>query len=181
MRPLGQVTFELDERIGKAYTAGTKLLGVSAEEGICEPKTKIGSNPERYKVLRTGYLAYNPMRINIGSIGFIRENTPGGITSPDYVVVYCGPHVRPDFVYHFLRSEAGRHAINQKTKGSVRFRLYYQQLALIELPVPTDLEVQKKFADACNRLETLRRQVSEASLSVQSCFSVATRSAFLRS
>ena len=76
LRPLGKVTFESDERIGKAYTAGTKLLGVSAEEGICEPKTKIGSNPERYKVLRTGYLAYNPMRINIGSIGFIRETLP---------------------------------------------------------------------------------------------------------
>jgi type I restriction enzyme M protein len=180
LRPLAQVTFESDERIGKKYTAGTKLLGVSAEEGICEPKTKIGSNPERYKVLRTGYLAYNPMRINIGSIGFIRENTSSGITSPDYVVFYCGPHILPDFVYHFLRSEAGRHAINQKTKGSVRFRLYYQQLALIELPVPADLEVQKKFADACNRLETLRRQVGEASLSVQSCFNIATRSAFLR-
>ena len=105
-----------------------------------------------------------------GRLGSFRENTPGGITSPDYVVFYCGPHIHPDFVYHFLRSEAGRHAINQKTKGSVRFRLYYQQLALIELPVPADLKVQKKFADACNRLETLRRQVSEASLGVQSCF-----------
>jgi type I restriction enzyme M protein len=120
------------------------------------------------------------MRINIGSIGFIRENGLRGITSPDYVVFYCNSEIQPDFVYHFLRSEAGRHAINQKTKGSVRFRLYYQQLASIEIPVPDDLMIQQNFADACNRLEALRRKVSEASLSVQSCFNVATRSAFLR-
>jgi type I restriction enzyme M protein len=117
LRPLAEVTFESDERIGKAYGVDTKLLGVSAEEGICEPKTPIGSSPERYKVLRKGYLAYNPVRINIGSVGFIRKDGVEGITSPDYVVFYCGSELYPDYVYHFLRSEAGRHAINQKLRG----------------------------------------------------------------
>ena len=119
------------------------------------------------------------MRINIGSIGFIRKDDPGGITSPDYVVFHCKAGLSPDYVYHYLRSEAGN-AINQKTKGSVRFRLYYQQLGEIEIPVPDDLSVQEKFADACNRLEGMRRRVSEANLSVQSCLNAATRTAFLR-
>jgi hypothetical protein len=45
LRPLNQVTVESDERIAKTYNIQTKLLGVSAEEGICEPKTAIGKNP----------------------------------------------------------------------------------------------------------------------------------------
>jgi len=178
-RALGEVTRESDERIGVYDPATTRLLGVSAEIGICEPKTAIGKNTGRYKVLRKGYLAYNPMRINIGSIGVLREGDPGGITSPDYVVFYCLPGLNPEYVYHFLRSEAGRHAINQKTKGSVRFRLYYEQLAVIEIPVPADVTVQERFARACDRLEGLRRKIGGASTNAQNCLNVATRTAFL--
>jgi len=180
LRPLSEITVESDERIGNAYSVETKLLGVSAEDGICEPKTAIGKKPQNYKVLRKGYLAYNPMRINIGSIGFIGKHDQTGITSPDYVVFHCKEELSPDYVYHFLRSEAGRHAINLKTKGSVRFRLYYEQLGGMEIPVPEDISVQEKFADACNRLEALRRRVSAVSLSVQNCLDLATRTAFLR-
>lgn len=180
LRRLHEVTVESDARIGKSYDKHTKLLGVSAEDGICEPKTAIGKSPSRYKILNAGYLAYNPMRINIGSIGFIQKDHPGGITSPDYVVFYCTEALNPDYVYHYLRSEAGKHAINQKTKGSVRFRLYYKQLGDIEIPVPEDIALQEKFADACNRLEAMRRRVGEATLSVQNCLNAATRTAFLR-
>jgi type I restriction enzyme M protein len=89
--------------------------------------------------------------------------------------------LNPDYVYHYLRSEAGKHAINQKTKGSVRFRLYYKQLGDIDIPVPEDIALQEKFADACNCLEAMRRRaVNEAMLSVQNCLNAATRTAFLR-
>jgi hypothetical protein len=59
-----------------------------------------GGKLRSYKILKMGYLAYNPMRINIGSIGFIRKDDPGGITSPDYVVFYCKAGLSPDYVYH---------------------------------------------------------------------------------
>jgi hypothetical protein len=102
-----------------------------------------------------------------------------GITSPDYVVFYCNPGVLPEYVYHYLRSEAGRHEINLKTKGSVRFRLYYEQLAQIPIPVPADIAVQQRFVNACNRLEALRRMVSVAEGSVADCLNAMTRTAFI--
>jgi type I restriction enzyme M protein len=175
-----RLTSESDERIGDSYTEKSKLLGVSAEEGICQPKGDIGKNPGRYKILRTGYLAYNPMRINIGSIGVLRDGEQFGITSPDYVVFFCNPGLLAEYVYHYLRSEAGQHAINQKTEGSVRFRLYYEQLSSIEIPLPAETDVQKMFATGCDRLEMLRKRVAEAGLSVSDCLSTATRAAFLR-
>jgi hypothetical protein len=176
---LGSHTFESDERVGEDYSAEMPLLGVSAEEGITNPKTAIGKSPERYKVLRTHYLAYNPMRINIGSIGVVRDETQQGITSPDYVVFYCGPDLLPEYVYHYLRSETGRHEIHLKTKGSVRFRLYFDQLAKIKIPVPKDIEVQQRFVNACNRLEGLRRMLSAAASAATDCLNAATRSGFL--
>lgn len=172
-------TYESDERIGEDYSPEMPLLGVSAEEGITNPKTTIGKSPERYKVLRTHCLAYNPMRINIGSIGVVRDDTQQGITSPDYVVFYCGPDLLPEYVYHYLRSEAGRHEINLKTKGSVRFRLYFEQLSKIKIPVPKNIETQQRFVNACNRLEDLKKMLNAAASSATDCLNAATRSGFL--
>lgn len=176
---LGGHTIESDERIGAAYSSDTVLIGVSAEEGITTPKTGIGKSPSRYKIVRSGYLAYNPMRVNIGSIGVLRDGTDEAITSPDYVVFRCKSSILPEYVYHYLKSEAGRHDINLKTKGSVRFRLYYEQLATIRIPVPIKIQDQQRFVDACNQLESLKRSVGAATESVQNCLSALTRSALI--
>jgi type I restriction enzyme M protein len=158
---LGNVTDESDERIGTGYHETIRLLGVSNIEGFCDPKGPIGKHPERYKVVREGYLAYNPMRINIGSIGVALCDGHVGITSPDYVVFKCHHGLLPEYVYHYLRSEAGQHQINQKTKGSVRFRLYYEQLAEIPIPVPEDETLQQRFAELCRRIEIAKQQSLE--------------------
>lgn len=179
LAPLGEFTDESDARVGQEFSAWA-LRGVSAESGLTAPKGTIGSAPERYKVLRLGFLAYNPMRINIGSIGVVRRESEVGIISPDYVVFTCRPGVLPEYVYHFLRSASGRHEINLKTKGSVRFRLYYNRLAQIQIPVPIREEDQGKFVELCNRLEDLRWRLRDESDSVTSVLDAATREAFLK-
>jgi type I restriction enzyme M protein len=178
-RPLGELTDESDERIGSRYSPEINLVGVSADEGLSLPKTPVGKSPERYKVLRHGFLAYNPMRINIGSIGVVRSKEEEGITSPDYVVFSCRNAVLPEFVYHFLRSEPGLHAIKQKTKGSVRFRLYYDRLALITIPCPDDIDLQREFVEACNQLEALQKQIKKSEELSRRCLYGATLKAFL--
>ncbi|MGQ9648543.1 MAG: N-6 DNA methylase [Phycisphaerae bacterium] len=176
---LGDLTEESDERIGEAYSEEVRLLGVSNVDGFCDPKGRIGKNPERYKIIREGYLAYNPMRINIGSIGVAVDVTDDGITSPDYVVFRCKDGVLPEYVYHYLRSEAGRHQINLKTKGSVRFRLYYKQLAGIPIPVPEDIDLQVRFAALCRRLESIRKRSGGIATSAERALDAMRREAFL--
>lgn len=177
-RSVGELTDESDARIGGAYHPGLRLQGVSAEGGIVSPKVKIGSKPEKYKILKTGYLAYNPMRINIGSIGVVRDGQQEGITSPDYVVFKCRPDLLPEYIYHFLRSEAGRHAIAQKTRGSVRFRLYYSRLAEIVVPVAATLDQQREVVKLLNELERLQRELRNAPNYAGNCLVQAYRSAF---
>jgi len=143
------------------------------------PKTAIGKNSGRYKIVDVGYLAYNPMRINIGSIGVALSEADRGITSPDYVVFRCVDGLLPEYVFHYLRSEAGKHEINRKTKGSVRFRLYYEQLAQIPIPVPKDVTVQSEFADVCRRLESLRSLAKESATRAEQTLDALRREAFL--
>jgi type I restriction enzyme M protein len=176
---LGNVTDESDERIGAGYQETIRLLGVSNAEGFCDPKGPIGTHPERYKVIRTGYLAYNPMRINIGSIGVALCDRHVGVTSPDYVVFKCRSGLLPEYVYHYLRSEAGQHQINQKTKGSVRFRLYYEQLADIPIPIPEDETLQQRFAELCRRIEITKQQSLELAEQADRALDAVRREAFL--
>jgi type I restriction enzyme M protein len=173
--PLGSLTVESDERIGADYTAETKLIGVTNTEGITQPKGLIGKSSSKYKRVQIGYLAYNPMRINIGSIGVALSDEDTGITSPDYVVFRCKEGLDPEYVYHFLRSEAGRHAIKQKTRGSVRFRLYYDKLAGIRIPTPKDPSAQSEFARLCREVFQIRGQVVTAGQVAADCLSALTQ------
>ena len=178
-RSLGEFTEESDERIGSAYRPDIRLLGVSNVDGLTLPKTPIGSNPSTYKVIQLGHLAYNPMRINVGSIGYSSDPSLTGITSPDYVVFRCKTGLDPEFLFYFLRSEAGRHLIQQKTKGSVRFRLYYPRLAMISIPIPDDVAVQHRFAEACRRLATARDRSQAITSDIAKALLVACREAFV--
>jgi type I restriction enzyme M protein len=179
-RRVGEFSEESDERIGDRYNDGIKLLGVSREAGFCTPKTSVGKHPGKYKIIREGYLAYNPMRINIGSIGVSMGLDEIGITSPDYVVIKCRDGLLPEYLYHYLRSEAGRHEIKQKTKGSVRFRLYFDQLAQLPIPVPQDLELQARFARVCRKLESIKRLTATLTGHVESVIDSFRREAFLK-
>lgn len=58
--------------------------------------------------------------------------------------------------HYYLRSEAGRHESNNKTKGCVRFRPRYDKQADISVPVPDDEAVQHRFAASCQRIEAAR-------------------------
>jgi type I restriction enzyme M protein len=179
VREIGQLSEECTERIGDNYHPDIRLLGVSSADGLCDPKTAIGKNTGKYKIIDVGYLAYNPMRINIGSIGVALTDAEKGITSPDYVVFRCIDGLLPEYVFHYLRSEAGRHEINLKTKGSVRFRLYYQQLAQIPIPVPSDVSMQKEFADVCRRLESVRLLAKDSATRAEQTLDALRREAFL--
>jgi len=179
LQRLGDLTVECDDRIGDNYSRKTRLIGVSSANGLCKPKADIGKNTGRYKIIDVGYLAYNPMRINIGSVGVALTDDDKGVTSPDYVVFRCTDSVLPEYVFHYLRSEIGKHEINKKTKGSVRFRLYYNQLADIPIPVPKKIEIQREFALVCRRLEAVRNSAQQLVSRAERTLDALRREAFL--
>lgn len=115
-----------------------KILGISNEIGMFDAYTELGENINQpYIYVENGSLAYNPYRINVGSIGLKTERQRNEYISPAYVVFKCKETMNPEYLYILLRSAIFNRLIKENTTGSVRQTLSYEKLAKIKIPVPT--------------------------------------------
>lgn len=88
----------------------------------------------KYKVVTKDCVAYNPSRINVGSIAIYNEDIPG-IVSPMYVVFKC-VNMDPRFLLLLLETARGKYEVKSYLSGSVRDSLAFEDLKSIELAVP---------------------------------------------
>ncbi len=82
------------------------------------------------------------MRVNIGSIA-IYNGKEKCITSPDYVVFHTIKGLSAALLLKYLKSNQGLLEINHNTQGSVRSRLYYENLVKIKMPIAPIAEQAK--------------------------------------
>lgn len=154
----GEVLIEQKDRIGSLDADGLALLGVSNQRGLHRSGMPRISDMSRYLRVERDWFAYNPMRINVGSLGLAQSEEQTGVISPDYVVFSCLDRVIPQWVFSYLRHPVGLDAINATTAGSVRERLYFHKLAEIEIPLPPLPEQRRIVA----RIEALAAEIDEA-------------------
>lgn len=113
------------------------VLGAT-RAGVAPARERPGKHAERYKPVTAGTVFYNPMRILIGSIGFLDDNDAPGITSPDYVVLKGKPHVvNSRWFYYWLRSPLGERCIQSLARGAVRERMLFNRLGEGEIELPS--------------------------------------------
>lgn len=129
------------------------MIGVSNERGLEVSSRSTSANIARYIEVRKDWFAYNPMRINVGSIGLADDDSKTGYTSPDYTVFSCKDGLLPKYLLRFLKSEYGLEAVARHSSGAVRKRLYYSGLSEIELEIPS-IEEQKNLI---SRFQTAER------------------------
>ncbi|ADZ72171.1 Restriction modification system DNA specificity domain protein [Polymorphum gilvum SL003B-26A1] len=101
-----------------------------------------------YKIVRRGQYAYNPSRINVGSIARL-DAWEAGALSPMYVVFQVRDGLDSDFFQHWLRSAEARQRIALAAQGSVRETVSFGDLGSILIPVPT-IERQQSISRALN-------------------------------
>ncbi len=155
---LGEVLVEQKVRVGTFDADGFPLLGVSNTGGLHRSEKPRIIDMSRYLRVERSWFAYNPMRINVGSIGWAERLDQTGVISPDYVVFSCTERIEPKLLYLFLRSHPGLRAINLETAGTVRERLYFASLARIQYPLPPISEQRRIVA----RIEELAAKINEA-------------------
>ncbi len=157
---LGSVLKEERNKIGQADGNGLNLIGVSNEYGLHISRAARIENLSRYQIIKKDWFAYNPMRVNVGSIGIALKPEDEGIVSPDYVVFSCTEKILPDYLLFFLKSDIGLEAIEKNASGAVRKRLYFSDLARIELNVPSISE-QAKMLGSIQKIETIVTQLKD--------------------
>ena len=143
---LGDVARESTRRNGERL-GDDRVMAVTKSIGLTPMRDRTMSDSlARYKVLRPGGFAYNPMRLNIGSIArssFKRDV----LVSPDYVVFEAVPELLdPRFLDYTRRAHAWRRFMMAAGSGGVRIRIYYDDLARLRLPLPGK-EEQSAIAD----------------------------------
>jgi len=154
---LGDVTEECRRRNGNKHSAAS-VMGVTKADGIVPMESRlIASDIARYKLVETDCFAYNPMRLNIGSIARW-EGEREILVSPDYVVFKCitnnEPGCDPGYLDQFRKTKAWEEFVTEGGDGSVRIRIYYKDIARILLFLPPLLE-QQKVAGCLSSLDEL--------------------------
>ena len=104
----------------------------------------------KYKVVTKDCIAYNPSRINVGSIAIYNEDVPG-IVSPMYVVFKC-VNMNPKFLLLLLETARGKYEVKSYLSGSVRNSLAFDDLKSIELSVPSK-EKWEEIVDVFNIID----------------------------
>ena len=132
--PLKSIISERKERIG---LNDVKLLSVvNTGELVLQDeyfdKNTASADMKKYKLIRKFDYAYNPARINIGSIGMLKEDYLGAI-SPIYVVFEIDEKYKY-YLDFYKSSEYMRKYIEKKSSGSVRQNLPFDEFASIEIP-----------------------------------------------
>ena len=115
-----------------------------------------------YNIVQPNSFAYNPARINVGSIGYYKgvENV---IVSSLYEVFQTDNYVNDRFLWHWLKSDEFPRWIEKLQEGSVRLYFYYDKLCECQLYMPS-LEEQEKiatFLDDLDHLITLHQRKCE--------------------
>lgn len=114
------------------------ILGISNEIGMFDAYTELGKNINQpYIYVEDGCLAYNPYRVNVGSIGLKTPLLKNEYISPAYVVFKCKETILPEYLYLVLKSSVFNTIIQENTTGSVRQTLSYENLSSIRIPVPS--------------------------------------------
>ena len=137
VKSLGEVTKEMRNKVGprqdiKVLSPVTSGHLVLSEDFFT--KQVFSESLAKYLLVRPGDFAYNPARVNIGSLGF-NEYPYDGCVSPVYVVFRCENGY--NHFFDLYRATAPfKDEVLSRSSGGVRQTLGYKDFALIKLVYP---------------------------------------------
>lgn len=144
----------------------TNVLSVTNNRGFINQAEQFdrevaSDNTANYKLVHRGQFAYNPSRVNVGSLDLL-QTYDLGILSPMYIVFETRPTMDPKFLYYQLKSGWFVGHIPMYVQGSVRDSLSFDGLENMKFWIPS-LSEQKAIAEvltmADNEIATHRKKL----------------------
>lgn len=145
-----------------------KVLSVSNRYGFVEQSEQFedravaSEDTSNYKIVALNDFAYNPARINVGSIARLK-NFKNGIVSPMYICFRCKGSVLPEFLEPFFSTKYFSLEMGKRLEGSVRMCLSFEGLCNIPINIPS-YEEQTETAKKVNALSEKQRQEESYSI-----------------
>ena len=116
-----------------------------------EGRDMVGEDIKAYKIIHTNDFAYNPARINVGSIAMYTGEKPCMISSL-YVCFKTTKEVNNEWLMQLLKTPKMNYYYNVNGEGGVRVYLFYPNFARIRMSIPK-IEEQKKIAKLLNLID----------------------------
>ena len=154
-----KVKDRIDVKVLSPVTTGELVL---SEEYFT--KQVFSESISKYIVVKPLHFAYNPARVNIGSIGMNMFSFDGCV-SPVYVVFECEKGYHHFFDY-YRKTESFKDEVLNRAIGGVRQTLSYKDFALIKLVYPP-YDIVEKFnciyAGLLENKNSIKREISKLS------------------
>lgn len=157
---IGDVISEYSVR--NKFDENIPVYSVTNEKGFCTgyfSKEVASKDKSTYKIVPRGYFAYNPSRINVGSVDW-QKYEDRVIVSPLYVVFGVSDRLDRQYLLHYLKSDMMLSFIKEYATGSVRDNLKLADLGKFPINL-RPVEEQCQIATTLDKIDDLiakRRQ-----------------------
>lgn len=158
-------TDKVKDRVGIPVMSVSNKYGFTNSEELFNDAVA-SENLSGYKIIRHNYFAYNPSRINVGSIA-LQSLDEEICVSPMYTVfkIKDGIDVLPEYLLMLLKSNYMLDIIKKRAFGAIRVQLKIDELKTLKFPIPKTIVEQKKILDELNvfdnQVEQLNKKVKE--------------------
>ncbi len=141
-----------DESVTQVYVVSNTRGMVKAEE--YRENTIHSEDTSNYTIVRKDMVAYNPARLNIGSIAMLKSDEPG-LVSPMYVVFSIDQTlVMKEYFELLMKSSFLLSKIDCLKEEGARFRFDYSRWDWIKIPLPP-LPIQSEIVRLLNSFSKL--------------------------
>ena len=157
---IGDVISEYSVR--NKFDENIPVYSVTNEKGFCTgyfSKEVASKDKSTYKIVPRGYFAYNPSRINVGSVDW-QKYEDRVIVSPLYVVFGVSDRLDRQYLLHYLKGDMMLSFIKEYATGSVRDNLKLTDLGKFPINL-RPVEEQRQIAATLDKIDDLivkRRQ-----------------------
>ena len=139
----------------ESYSISNELGFIPQNEQFENGGTMSKADKRMYYIVSPKSFAYNPARINVGSLGYY-QGERDVIVSSLYEVFKTSNIVDDLFLLYWFKTNMFKRMIEQYQEGGVRLYFFFDKLQKCQIKVPSLQEQQKIASYFCN----LDKQIS---------------------
>lgn len=114
--------------------------GFINQDEMFEDRRVASKDTSNYYVIEKGHFAYNPSRINVGSLAY-KFDDEISVISPLYISFKSNKdYLKDSFLLNWFSSQEFIRQMNSSFEGSVRNTLSYESLVKMEISIPNNNE-----------------------------------------
>lgn len=162
-----QTSLRNKSNLVKTVLSVNNKLGFINQDEQFEDRTVASEDTSNYKVVTKDDFAYNPARINVGSIARLKTFDKG-IVSPMYICFKVTDGIVPEYLESYFSTNLFFKEMQKRLEGSVRLCLSFEGLCNIPILIPCMEEqaeigkriylLERKIETECNILSLYEKQ-----------------------